>query len=66
MLTGVYMSMLGDLPVMEDFTRAGMVLTVALLMVFVSSWMLLRHIPACSQRLRGTSQYREPAGNNNS
>ena len=46
MLTGAYMSMLGGLPVQEDFTRAGIVLTVALLMVFVSSWMLLRHMPA--------------------
>jgi len=49
-VAGVYMSMLGGLPTTPDFTRAGGVLTVALLMVIGSSWYLLRTLPS-SRRL---------------
>jgi membrane-bound serine protease (ClpP class) len=49
-LAGIYMSMLGGLPTTEDFARAGSVLTSALVLVLVSSWFLVRRLPA-SRRL---------------
>jgi membrane-bound serine protease (ClpP class) len=50
MLAGVYMSLLGGLPTVEDYTRAGTVLTSSLALVLVSSWFLLRRLPT-SKRL---------------
>jgi membrane-bound serine protease (ClpP class) len=49
-LAGIYMSMLGGLPTTEDFARAGSVLTTALVLVLVSSWFLVKRLPA-SRRL---------------
>lgn len=45
-LAGIYMSLLGGLPTGEDYTRAGMVLSMTLGLVLVSSWALLRRLPA--------------------
>jgi membrane-bound serine protease (ClpP class) len=45
-VAGVYMSLLGGIPTGDDYTRAGMVLTMALALVLVSSWALLRRLPA--------------------
>ena len=42
---GLYMSMLGNLPTMQDFGQAGAVLATTLLIVLVSTWALLRHFP---------------------
>lgn len=47
---GLFMAMLGSIPTLPDFTRAGAVLSVSLLMVLVSAWAMLRHLPR-SQRL---------------
>jgi membrane-bound serine protease (ClpP class) len=44
-LGGIYLSMLGRLPTMADFTRAGGVLTTTLLLIIVTAWALLRHLP---------------------
>ncbi len=44
-LAGVYMSMLGGVPTTDDYTRAGMVLSMTLAMVLVSSWFLIRRLP---------------------
>lgn len=43
-LAGLYMSLLGSLPTMPDFTRAGLVLTTTVLVILVSSWALLRSV----------------------
>ncbi len=45
-LAGVYMSMLGGLPVSGDFARAGTVLSSALALVLVSSWFMVKRLPA--------------------
>ena len=45
-LAGVYMSMLGGLPVSGDFARAGTVLSSALALVLVSSWFTVKRLPA--------------------
>jgi membrane-bound serine protease (ClpP class) len=42
---GVYMSLLGSLPTMQDFSRAGGVLSTTLLLLLVTGWALLRHLP---------------------
>ena len=45
-LAGVYMSMLGGLPVSGDFARAGTVLTSALTLVLVGSWLMVKRLPS--------------------
>ena len=45
-LVGVYMSLLGGLPTMPDFTRAGGVLTTSLTLVLLTSWFMLRKLPS--------------------
>jgi membrane-bound serine protease (ClpP class) len=45
-LVGVFMSLLGGYPTMPDFGRASSVLTAALAMVMVSSWFLVKRLPA--------------------
>ncbi len=51
-LAGVYLSMLGRLPTMADFTRAGGVLTTTLLVIIVTAWALLRHLPRSGRLAR--------------
>ena len=45
-LAGVYMSMLGGIPIAEDFARAGGVLTTSLVLVLLSSWVLIKRLPS--------------------
>jgi membrane-bound serine protease (ClpP class) len=45
MLIGVYLSLLGGIPVAADFARASSVLAAAVLLILVSSWALIRHLP---------------------
>jgi membrane-bound serine protease (ClpP class) len=45
MLAGVYLSLLGSIPIAADFARASSVLAAALLLIIVSSWALIRHLP---------------------
>ena len=42
---GIYMSLLGSLPSPQDFSRAGAVLSTTLLILLVTGWALLRHLP---------------------
>ena len=42
---GIYMSLLGSLPTAADFSQAATVLTTTLLLLFVTGWALLRHLP---------------------
>ena len=42
---GIYMSLLGSLPTAQDFSRAGGVLSTTLLLLLVTGWALLRHLP---------------------
>ncbi len=51
-LGGLYMSLLGTLPTMPDFTRAAMVLTTSILLVLVSAWALIRSMPGSSRLAR--------------
>jgi membrane-bound serine protease (ClpP class) len=47
---GIYMSLLGSLPTAQDFSQAGSVLTTTLVLLLVTGWALLRHLPK-SKRL---------------
>ena len=47
---GIYMSLLGSLPTAQDFSRAGSVLITTLVLLLVTGWALLRHLPK-SKRL---------------
>jgi membrane-bound serine protease (ClpP class) len=42
---GIYMSLLGSLPTVQDFSRAAGVLSTTLLLLLVTGWALLRHLP---------------------
>ncbi len=51
-LGGVYMSLLGSLPTMQDFSRAGGVLSTTILLILVTGWALLRHLPKSTRLYR--------------
>jgi membrane-bound serine protease (ClpP class) len=55
-LGGLFMTQLPGLPVRADFTRAGAVITTSLLLVVVTAWALLRHLPR-SGRLSRTGVF---------
>ena len=42
---GIYMSLLGSLPTAADFSQAGSVLSATFVILLVSGWALLRHLP---------------------
>ncbi|MEC9015408.1 MAG: NfeD family protein, partial [Gemmatimonadota bacterium] len=48
-LTGLYMSLLGNIPTTPDFTRAGWVLIWAMLLLIGSAWALIRTLPRSSR-----------------
>ncbi len=48
-LTGLYMSLLGNIPTMPDFTRAAWVLTSSTLLLIGSAWALIRTLPSSSR-----------------
>jgi membrane-bound serine protease (ClpP class) len=51
-LGGIYMSMIGGLPTVPDFAQAGVVLSTTLLIILITSWALLRHLPHSSRLVK--------------
>ncbi|MFH1762678.1 MAG: NfeD family protein [Gemmatimonadota bacterium] len=51
-LGGIYMSMIGGFPTLPDFAQAGAVLSTSLLIILITSWALLRHLPHSSRLAR--------------
>ena len=51
-LAGLYLAMLGGLPVQADFARAGLVLSTTVVLIAVSAWVLVRSIPGSSRLAR--------------
>ncbi len=51
-MAGLYLSLLGGLPVSADFTRAGLVLSTTVLLIVVSAWVMLRTLPRSSRLTR--------------
>ena len=48
-LAGLYMSLLGNIPTMPDFTRAAWVLISSMLLLIGSAWALIRALPSSSR-----------------
>ncbi|MCJ7626895.1 MAG: hypothetical protein MUO50_00780, partial [Longimicrobiales bacterium] len=48
-LGGIYMSMIGGIPTLPDFAQAGAVLSTSVLIILITSWALLRHLPQSSR-----------------
>ena len=48
-VTGLYMSLLGNIPTMPDFTRAAWVLASSTLLLIGSAWALIRTLPSSSR-----------------
>ena len=48
-LGGIYLSMIGGLPTVPDFAQAGAILSTSVLIILISSWALLRHLPRSSR-----------------
>ncbi len=44
-LAGVYMSLIGSVPTIPDFAQAGAILSTSLLIILITTWALLRHLP---------------------
>jgi membrane-bound serine protease (ClpP class) len=51
MIAGLFMSLIGGIPTMADFTRAGGVILASILLVVVIAWALLRRLPSGEGRL---------------
>lgn len=51
-VVGLYMSMLGNFPTMQDLGEAGGVIATTMLIVLVSAWMLIRHLPSSARLFR--------------
>lgn len=44
-LGGLFTSLVGGIPTMADFSRAGLILATTMLLVITTAWALLRHMP---------------------
>lgn len=51
-LVGLYLSLLGNLPTMPDFTKAGLVISTTIVLIAVSAWVLIRTLPGSSRLAR--------------
>jgi membrane-bound serine protease (ClpP class) len=51
-LAGVYLSLLGGIPTTPDFAQAGAILSTSILIILLTSWALLRHLPQSSRLTR--------------
>jgi len=51
-VAGLYMSMLGSFPTAQDFGQAGGVIATTMLIVLVTTWALVRHLPKSTRLFR--------------
>jgi len=51
-LSGVYLSLVGGIPTAPDFAQAGAILSTSILIILLTSWALLRHLPQSSRLTR--------------
>ncbi len=49
---GIYLSLIGTAPTVADFAQAGAVLTTSLVIILITAWALLRHLPRSSRLAR--------------
>jgi membrane-bound serine protease (ClpP class) len=53
-VAGLYMSMLGSLPTMQDLGQAGGVIATTMLILLVTTWALVRHLPKSTRLFRSS------------
>jgi len=53
---GVYMSLIGGVPTLADFAQAGAILTTTILVILLTSWALLRHLPGHDRSSAGRNR----------
>jgi membrane-bound serine protease (ClpP class) len=53
-VAGLYLSMLGSLPTLQDFGQAGGVIATTMLFVLVTTWALMRHLPKSRRLFRSS------------
>ena len=51
-LAGVYLSLVGGIPTVPDFAQAGAILSTSILIILLTSWALLRHLPQSNRLTR--------------
>jgi membrane-bound serine protease (ClpP class) len=51
-MAGVYLSLIGGIPTVPDFAQAGAVLSTSLLIILLTSWALIRHLPQSNRLTR--------------
>lgn len=51
-MAGLYLSLLGGLPMSQDFTRAGLVLSTTIVLIAVSAWAVIRSLPGNSRLVK--------------
>jgi len=51
-LAGVYLSLIGGIPTIPDFAQAGAILSTTILIILLTSWALLRHLPQSNRLAR--------------
>jgi len=51
-LAGVFLSLVGGVPTVPDFAQAGAILSTSLLIILLTSWALLRHLPQSNRLTR--------------
>lgn len=51
-MAGVYLSLIGGIPTVPDFAQAGAVLSTTLLIILLTSWALIRHLPQSNRLTR--------------
>lgn len=51
-LAGVFLSLVGGIPTVPDFAQAGAILSTSILIIILTSWALLRHLPQSNRLTR--------------
>jgi membrane-bound serine protease (ClpP class) len=51
-LSGVFLSLVGGIPTIPDFAQAGAILCTTLLIILLTSWAILRHLPQSNRLTR--------------
>lgn len=51
-VAGLYLSLLGGLPMSSDFARAGLVLSTTIVLIAVSAWVMIRSLPRSTRLAR--------------
>lgn len=51
-LAGVFLSLVGGIPTVPDYAQAGAIISTSILIILLTSWALLRHLPRSNRLVR--------------